>query len=83
MYIDRAKFIRTLKRHKTNSIDTNGSRIEQLGQMMQIFLPIKLESTTDEKIDELRISAIKSSRYWIVSLLTTLILPILLNKLFE
>jgi len=78
MYLDRAKFLKTLKGQKVRE-----SSIDKLGTMMQIIFPVKLEIVTDDKLNKMRESAVKSSRYWMISLFVMLTFPILLVKLFE
>lgn len=80
MYVDRAKFLRTLKGQK-GLFSLSGSSIDRFGTMMQIIFPVKLEIVTDEKLNKLRESAVNSSRYWVISLFVTLTVPILLFKL--
>jgi hypothetical protein len=83
MYLKRAKFIRTLKERDRLSLKLNGPGIQGLGTMMQIILPVKLENVQDGQLNELRKSANKVSIYWMISLLTTMTVPILLYKLLE
>jgi hypothetical protein len=82
MYADRAKFLKTIKGQK-GLFSFSGSSIDRLATMMQIVFPVKLEIATDEKLNKLRESAVKTSRYWMISLLATLMLPIILFKLLE
>ena len=82
MYMDRAKFLRTLKGQK-GLFSLNGSSIDKLAILMQIVFPVKLENVKDTKLKKLRDAAVKTSRYWMISLLATLTFPIILFKLLE
>lgn len=83
MYFKRAEFLRTIKKPEGLKTNLKGFVIQDLGTMLQIIFPVKLESTQNGQMNELRKSATKFSTYWIISLLTTLILPILIFKLLE
>jgi hypothetical protein len=77
MYLDRAKFIRTLKGQK-GLFNLKASGPDELLTMIQIFFPDGLQNVTDEKLIKLRESAVKSTRYAIISFLVTLTFPIIL-----
>jgi len=81
MWFKRNKFLRTIKGQAGPIVNFRGSSMEELGIMIQIVFPLKLDTAHTEPMEELRKSAVKASRYWIVSLLLTLILPILLFNL--
>jgi hypothetical protein len=55
--------------------------IEEFGTMLQIVIPARLTSVTCGQFENLRKSAATASYYWIVSLLSTLIVPIILFNL--
>jgi len=81
MYFKRAKFLKTLKGLSGLKTKSKGLGVQDLGTMMQIIFPVKLESVQDGQLKELRESATKVSAYWVISLLSTLTLPILMYKL--
>jgi hypothetical protein len=83
MYVDRVKFLKTLKGQKGLFFNLSGSSIDRFGTMMQTVFPLKLEIVTDEKLNKLRESSVKSSRYFLISLFVTLTFPIVLFKLLE
>ena len=83
MYFKRAKFLKT---HRgLSGLKTNLMRpgIQDFGTIMQIIFPVKLANVQDGQLAELRKSATRFSTYWIISLLTTLTLPILIYNLLE
>ena len=75
MWYRRHKFLRTIKGPNSNS------KIEELETMLQIVIPIRLTSVKDGQFENLRKSAVTASNYWILSLLLTLIVPIILFNL--
>jgi len=81
-YSTRAKFFTALNRKSGLRINLKGVRVEDLRTAIQIVFPVRLESVQDEHLNELKKTATKFSTYWIISLLTTLILPILMYKMF-
>ena len=81
MWYKRNKFLRTIKGQQGKLINFKGSRIEEMGTMLQIMIPVKLDIVHGGHLVELRKSAVKASNYWILSLLLTLILPIILINL--
>jgi hypothetical protein len=83
MYVDRARFLKALKGQNGLFYSLSGSGIDRLGTVIQIIFPVKLEIVKDEKLNKLRESALRSSRYWMISLFVTLTLPILLFKVLE
>src|SRR5688572_7383160 len=83
MIVDRARFVRKLKGEKAVILNLKGSAVKKFKTIIQVLFPVKLEMATDEKLNQLRKSAIKSSMYWIISALITLTLPLLLYKLLE
>lgn len=83
MYIDRAKFIRTIKGQKGLFFSFNRTGPDELLTIIQICLPIKLEATQDEKIKELRDAAVKSTRHVIIAFLVTVTFPLILFNILE
>jgi hypothetical protein len=77
MWYRRNKFLRTIKGQQGKLINFKGSRVEELGTMLRIVIPVKLDNVDGGQIEELRKSAVKASNYWIISLLVTIILPII------
>src|SRR5690242_284392 len=82
MYLDRSKFIRTLK-GQTGLFSIKRSGPDELLTMIQIYFPTRLENTTDEKLQKLRDSAVRSTRYAMISLLATLTIPAILFNILE
>src|SRR5687768_2430309 len=81
MWYRRNKFLRTIKGQQGKLINFKGSRIAEMGTMLQVVIPFKLDIVQGGQLEELRKSAVKASNYWIVSLILTLILPIILFNL--
>lgn len=82
MYLDRAKYVRRLKGQKEIfSLKCSGP--DELLTMIQIYFPTRLENTTDEKLLGLRDKAVRSTGYAMISLLVTLIIPIILFNVLE
>lgn len=75
MWYKRNKFLRTIKDSKNNS------KIEELETMLRVVIPIRLTSGKGGQFENLRKSAVTASNYWILSLLLTLIVPIILFNL--
>lgn len=76
MWYKRNKFFRTTR-------TTTDSKIANLGTLLEIVIPVRLTRTPDKTFAPLRKSAVTASNYWIVSLLLTLIVPIILFILTE
>ncbi len=83
MYLDRAKFIRTLKGQKNSFFSLDRSGPDEFLTMMQIYFPMKLENTLDEKLKGLRHSAVKSTRYALISVFITVTFPVILFNILE
>jgi hypothetical protein len=75
MWHKRNKFLRMIKGQ------TNHSKIEKLETILRVVIPIRLTSTEGGQFENLRKSAVAASNYWIVSLLLTIIAPIILFNL--
>ena len=83
MWYRRNKFLRTIKGQQGQLINFKGPQLEELGIMLQIVFPVKLDKVKEGRLQELRKSAVKASRYFLISLLVTLILPIILFNLTD
>jgi len=76
MWYKRGKFLRTIN-------TTADSKIGKLGTMLQVVIPLRLTTSPDGQFKNLRKAAVTASNYWIVSLLLTLIVPIILFNLTQ
>jgi hypothetical protein len=76
MWYKRNKFIRAIKA-------TTTSKIEELATMLQVVIPVRLRSVDGGQFENLRKSAVTVSNFWIVSMLLTLIVPIILSNLIK
>jgi uncharacterized membrane protein YbjE (DUF340 family) len=74
MWYKRGRFLKRTRAQKTFS------RIEEMETMLQIIIPIKLAGVYGKQFESLRKSAVAASNYWIVSLLLTIIIPIIISK---
>lgn len=79
MWYRRNKFLRTLNAQQAKLINGKRLRISELGTMLKIIIPVKLDTVHGGQIEELRKSAVKASNYWVVSLILTVFLPILIS----
>lgn len=83
MYFERARFLKTLKGKSALRVKPLGLPILDLGIMIQIVFPVRLEKVESQPLIGLRAAATKYTTYWIISLSITLVLPILISKLLE
>lgn len=83
MCLDRAKFVRALRRQTGVFPNFVRSGPSELLALIQIFFPVKLEAASGERTKALRDAAVTSTRYAMISLLITIIVPVILFKILE
>lgn len=73
--------MRAVNGQQKHVLSFGGHWSRQVGAILLIVLPLKLDVVKEKPLCELRKSAVKVSNYWIASLVSTLILPIVLSGL--
>jgi hypothetical protein len=83
MYLHRSRFIRTLKGQKNSFVNISIHNPDGFMTMLQIYFPVKLENVEGEKLEQLRDTAVKSTRRAMISLLITIPMPVIIFNILQ